>query len=84
MNRANEELCDHNPENLFVTAFTVNMDPATGTVVYANAGHTYPVLIKAKKDGSMSKFELHYPKYGIFKFWVIGKEDEVYEIDFGR
>ena len=46
LNRANEELCDHNPENLFVTAFTVNMDPATGTVVYANAGHTYPVLIK--------------------------------------
>ena len=47
-------------------------------------GIVYPVLIKAKKDGSMSKFELHYPKYGTLKFWVIGKEDEVYEIDFGR
>lgn len=47
-------------------------------------GLVYPVLIKAKKDGSMSKFELQYPKFGTFKFWVIGKEDEVYEIDFGR
>lgn len=47
-------------------------------------GLVYPVLIKAKKDGSMSKFELHYPKYGVLKFWVIGKEDEVYEIDFKR
>jgi hypothetical protein len=47
-------------------------------------GLVYPVLIKAKKDGSMSRFELHYPKCGTFKFWVVGKEDEVYEIDFGR
>ena len=47
-------------------------------------GLVYPVLIKVKKDGSMSRFELHYPKFGTFKFWVIGKENEVYEIDFGR
>ena len=47
-------------------------------------GIVYPVLTKAKKDGGQSKFEFHYPKYGTLKFWVIGKEDKIYELDFGR
>jgi len=56
----------------------------TSNSFHKSDGIVYPVLIKAKKDGSMSKFELHYPKCGTLKFWVIGKEDTVYEIDFGR
>ena len=42
----------------------------------------YPVLKEVKKNGEMSSREYHYCKYGIFKYWEIGKEDVVYEIDF--
>ena len=47
-------------------------------------GVVYPVLKKAKKDGTISRFEQDFPRWGTYKFWVIGKEDTVYEIDFGR
>ena len=46
LNRANDELMAQNPGNLFVTAFAAVLYPATGELVYANAGHTYPVLLK--------------------------------------
>ena len=70
------DLMDYKYYEYYGTHHINQFSPADGLV--------YPVLIKAKKDGSMSKFELHYPKYGIFKFWVIGKEDTIYEINFGR
>ena len=48
-------------------------------------GIIYPVFNLPKKDGSvMSSREHHYPKYGTLKYWVIGKEDEVFEIYFGK
>ena len=47
-------------------------------------GQVYPFLLKAKKDGTMSKIEQHIPKWGVLTFWEIGKESEVHTIDFGR
>ena len=44
----------------------------------------YPILKESKKDGEMSLRECHYAKFGLFKFWEVGKEDTVYEIDFGE
>ena len=44
----------------------------------------FPVINEVKKDGTMSSREHHYPKVGTLKFWEIGKEDEVFEIDFGN
>ena len=45
LNQANEELCGQNPEGLFVTAFAAVLNPRTGELNYANAGHTRPVML---------------------------------------
>lgn len=44
LTKANEAICDQNPLMLFTTAFVCILDPATGKLDYANAGHTHPVL----------------------------------------
>ena len=45
LNQANMELMAQNPEGLFATVFAAVLDPGTGELRYANAGHTYPVLM---------------------------------------
>ena len=45
LNRTNEQLIAQNPEGLFATAFIAILDPSTGALRYANAGHTWPVLL---------------------------------------
>lgn len=75
-------------DDAYLTSFNVldytYLESAHDTRFFQHHGIVYPVFKKVKKDGSMSKFEIDYPKYGVLKFWVIGKEDDVYEIDFGR
>ena len=46
LNQTNDQLCAQNPENQFFTAFAAVLNPATGELRYANAGHTPPVLLK--------------------------------------
>ena len=50
---ANEALCEGNAANMFVTAWVGEIDLASGTVRYVNAGHNPPVVLRAK-DGSAS------------------------------
>ena len=50
LNQTNDELCVQNPENLFVTAFLAVLDPVGGELCYANAGHTYPMLLKEEPE----------------------------------
>jgi sigma-B regulation protein RsbU (phosphoserine phosphatase) len=45
LNRALAVRC---PRNKFITFFYAVLDPATGWLSYANAGHNYPVLVRAK------------------------------------
>ena len=45
LNEANTALCEQNPEGLFVTVFTAILDPDTGLIRYANAGHDNPVIL---------------------------------------
>ena len=45
LNRTNDEFCERNPGNLFATAFVAVLDPVSGELLYANAGHTYPVIL---------------------------------------
>lgn len=46
LNSVNDDLCAQNPEGMFVTLFAMLIDPKTGTVRCANAGHNPPVLLK--------------------------------------
>lgn len=45
LNAANDALCAVNPEGLFATVFVARLDPETGELRYANAGHTRPLLL---------------------------------------
>ena len=45
LSRTNEELLAQNPEGLFATVFVAILDPVSGDMRYANAGHTWPVLL---------------------------------------
>ena len=47
LERVNEILCPEIPPNMFVTCFYVLLDPATGELSYANAGHDLPYIRKA-------------------------------------
>jgi len=44
LSRAQEEIGRENPELLFVTAFAAILDPATGELEFANAGHEPPYV----------------------------------------
>ena len=45
LNQANDRLCAQNPEGLFATVFIAVLNPLSGDMRYANAGHTYPVIL---------------------------------------
>ena len=47
-------------------------------------GKVFPILMSAKKNGEMSERHLHFHKIGTVRFWEIGKEDTIYEINFGE
>ena len=49
LNYANDELCRENPEGMFVTVFAAVLDTRTGELIYANAGHTRPLLTSAEE-----------------------------------
>ena len=45
LNEVNDLIVANNPENMFVTLEAGILDPATGLVTYANAGHTPPIVV---------------------------------------
>ena len=47
---ANEVLCTHIPPNMFVTCFYAILDPQSGHLSYANAGHTLPCRKRYGED----------------------------------
>jgi sigma-B regulation protein RsbU (phosphoserine phosphatase) len=46
MGRLNRILAGHCPSNRFVSLFFCILDPATGAIVYCNAGHNPPLLLR--------------------------------------
>jgi sigma-B regulation protein RsbU (phosphoserine phosphatase) len=52
MKRSNHLLCQESVNDMFVTAFYGILNIHTGTIIYCNAGHNPPVLIR--KDGDVS------------------------------
>jgi sigma-B regulation protein RsbU (phosphoserine phosphatase) len=48
MARLNRSTCGNCPDNRFITFFLCVADPKTNKLVYANAGHNPPVVVRAK------------------------------------
>ena len=45
--RLNKAICANCPDNRFITFFMTIADPSTGELVYTNAGHNPPLLVRA-------------------------------------
>jgi sigma-B regulation protein RsbU (phosphoserine phosphatase) len=45
--RLNKAVCASCPDNRFITFFMTIVDPGTGELVYTNAGHNPPLLVRA-------------------------------------
>ncbi len=56
LQRLNQLLFNDSRSDLFVTVFYAIWDPVTGEVVYANAGHNPPLLVRANEQQAI---ELH-------------------------
>ncbi|SHK19379.1 SpoIIE family protein phosphatase [Fibrobacter sp. UWB12] len=56
LNRANDELAEHNVHDMFVTCLCGILNIRTGQLVYANAGHEKPII--KHKDGDFKIADL--------------------------
>ena len=66
----NNQLCENNKAEMFVTVWLGILDIRTGVMTAANAGHEYPVICKAGGE-----YELFKDKHG---FVLAGMEDSRY------
>lgn len=55
LQRANDLLCQDTPPAMFVTCFYARLDPSSGRLRYANAGHDLPVVRRA--DGTVAELK---------------------------
>ena len=63
MVRLNKATCPNCPSNRFITFFYSVLDPATGELRFANAGHNPPIVVRA--DGEAQMLEGGGPVLGI-------------------
>ena len=48
LNRTNDQIVVRNPENQFATAFVAVLNTKTGELLYCNAGHNPPLMLREK------------------------------------
>lgn len=70
LERVNNQLCENNEAEMFVTVWLGILEISSGKMVCANAGHEYPAI--KRKDG---RFELHKDRHG---FVLAGMENSRY------
>ena len=51
--RVNDQLCPEIPEHMFVTCFYGVLDPGSGTLHYANAGHNLPFVQSGEESSEL-------------------------------
>ena len=73
--RVNEELCEANETNMFVTVWMGIIDLNTGSTTCLNAGHEYPAIMRSGGEYKIYK-DRHRPPLGVME----GIEYEGYEM----
>jgi serine phosphatase RsbU (regulator of sigma subunit) len=58
LRRVNDPLTTDIPQNMFVTCFYATLDPKSGSLTYANAGHDLPYL--RRRDGGCKELRACY------------------------
>jgi serine phosphatase RsbU (regulator of sigma subunit) len=53
MVRLNKATCAKCPSNRFITFFFCTLNPATGDLAFANAGHNPPIIVRASGEAEM-------------------------------
>lgn len=71
LEKVNNQLCENNKAEMFVTVWLGILEISTGKMICANAGHEYPAI--KRKDGS---FELFKDRHG---FVLAGMENARYK-----
>ncbi|MBR5116884.1 MAG: serine/threonine-protein phosphatase, partial [Lachnospiraceae bacterium] len=66
MDRVNAQLCENNPENMFVTVWFGIYCIPTRELVYVNAGHEHPVIYRRETGRYDLIVEKHDPVIGLF------------------
>jgi phosphoserine phosphatase RsbU/P len=61
--RLNKVTCANCPSNRFITFFFSVLDPATGSMAFANAGHNPPIVVRA--SGQVETLEGGGPVLGV-------------------
>ena len=75
LNHVNRELSRNNKESMFVTVFLGILDIPTGELVYTNAGHNPPYLIRV--DGELVRLDKrHGPVVGALEDSEYGEDTE--------
>lgn len=75
LEEVNRQICENNPEEMFVTVWLGVLDLKTGLFTAANAGHEKPAVKQA--DGS---FELFKDKHGVMVGYMDGVRFKEYEL----
>jgi len=76
LEKVNNSLCEGNDAEMFVTVWLGILDLKTGKIACANAGHEYPVLMRAGGD-----YELLKDKHGLVLAAMADVPLKEYEID---
>lgn len=75
LEKVNNQLCENNEAELFVTVWLGILELSTGRLIYANAGHECPVLKRANGD-----YELIKVKHGFVLAGLEGVRYKEYEL----
>lgn len=75
LEKVNNQLCENNEAEMFVTVWLGILEISTGKLTAANAGHEYPVLKKADGD-----YELIKDKHGFVLAGMEGARYKEYEL----
>ncbi len=77
--KVNDQLCENNDAEMFVTTWMGILEISTGKMVCANAGHEYPAI--RRKDG---QFELYKDRHGFVLAGMPGARYRTYELELDK